>query len=105
MLKKRCELKLGFGSFSMNLISSIINLGEVIIVSLPGDVVSAFGKLIKEAFSDYKVIIICYTNTYCNYLVNKEQYGKYFETFNSRCNEGEADIFIDKVIKGVKDLL
>lgn len=105
MLKKRCELKLGFGSFSMNLISSIINLGEVIIVSLPGDVVSAFGKLIKETFSDYKVIIICYTNTYCNYLVNKEQYGKYFETFNSRCNEGEADIFIDKVIKGVKDLL
>ncbi|MBS5987797.1 neutral/alkaline non-lysosomal ceramidase N-terminal domain-containing protein [Clostridium sp.] len=105
MLKKRCELKLGFGSFNINLISSIINLGDVIIVSLPGDVVSTFGKQIKEAFSDYKVIIICYTNTYCNYLVNKEQYGKYFETFNSRCNEGEADIFIDKVIKGVKDLL
>lgn len=105
MLKKRCELKLSFGSFNMKLISSIINLGEVIIVSLPGDVVSAFGKLIKETFSEYKVIIICYTNTYCNYLVNKEQYGKYFETFNSRCNEGEADIFIDKVIKEMKDLL
>ena len=50
-------------------------------------------------------MIICYSNTYCNYLVPREEYGKYFETYNSRLARGEADRFIEEVIRQAKELI
>ncbi len=104
-LKVRSQKKLDLGEFDLELISTIMYFDDVFIIGLPGDVVSYFGLQIKKSFPNHKVIIICYSDTYCNYLVNKEQYGKYFETFVSRCMKGEADKFVDKVIKAMNSLL
>lgn len=103
--KERCKRKLALNEFDLLMNSITIQLGQIFIISLPGDVVSLFAKKIKEVFINYEVILICYTNNYCNYLVPEEEYGKYFETFNSRCMKGEADNFINKVIQNTKSLL
>lgn len=104
-LKDRALLKESWGAFDLYLESTICVLGKLIIICLPGDVVSSFGLQIRETFKDYHVMISCYSNAYTNYIVNKEEYGKYFETIISRCHYGEADKFIDQVINRTKELI
>lgn len=104
-LRSRCEQKIAMGEFDLELTASIIKMNDLILITLPGDIVSHFGLKIKDALNEYEVILICYSNMYSNYLVNKEQYGKYFETYNSRCHLGEADRFIDNVIMKAKLLV
>lgn len=104
-LKDRALLKESWGAFDLYLESTVLVLGKLIIICLPGDVVSSFGLQIREIFKDYHVMISCYSNAYTNYIVNKEEYGKYFETIISRCHAGEADKFIDLVINNTKELI
>lgn len=104
-LKERALLKESWGAFDLYLESTILVLGNLLILCLPGDVVSSFGLKIRETFNDYHVMISCYSNAYTNYIVNKEEYGKYFETIISRCHYGEADKFIDLVINRTKELI
>ena len=101
----RQQRKLKMGLIKHHLISHIRVFGNLIIITLPGDVLSGFSKLIKESFPEHEVIILGYSNSYCNYMVPKEEYGLYFETYNSRLARNEADKFIYKVIDKVKNLL
>lgn len=103
-LKNRCEFRLTMGKIDLHMPSHICRMNDLFIITLPGDVVSAYGLRIKKALEPYKVMLVCYANAYCNYLVNEEQYGKYFETFISRCMLGESDKFIKKVIDAAKSL-
>lgn len=105
MLLVRLRYKASISPFSVNLISNIFVFNNFIFVTLPGDVVSKLGKKIKDSFPDYEVILICYSNTYSSYLVDKSDYGKYFETYNSRVSRGEADIFIDTIINSTDNLI
>jgi len=104
-LKDRALLKESWGEFDLYLESTVLVLGKLILICLPGDVVSSFGLKIKETFKEYNVMISCYSNAYTNYIVNIEEYGKYFETVISRCQKGEADKFINKVITCTKELI
>lgn len=102
---QRLKLKESFGPYDLKLIGQIRLFGNVLLVILPGDVLSGFGNQIKSAFPDLEVVIICYSNTYCNYLVPEEEYGRYFETYNSRLARGEADRFIAEAVRQARDLL
>lgn len=104
-LKEMAIRKAEWSPFELELISSILVTNNLILICLPGDVVSTFGLKIRSAFKDYNVLISCYSNTYTNYIVNEEEYGKYFETALSRCLKGEADHFIDLVIRKTKELI
>ena len=101
----RLNRKKAFGAYDLKLISQIRVFGNVIFFILPGDILSAFGLLLKDSFTDYNVINVGYSNTYCNYFVPENEYGMYFETFNSRLAKGEADKFINKIIEAAKDIL
>lgn len=101
----RLRLKESFGPYDLKLIAQLRLFGSLLVVVLPGDVLSAFARQIKNAFPQLKVMIICYSNTYCNYLVPQDEYGKYFETYNSRLARGEADRFIGRVIAEGKELI
>lgn len=98
----KCDIKESMGKFTLKLCSLIIDYGKIMLITLPGDILSTFGKKIKEAFPGKIVIFICYSGNYCNYFVPEEEYGKYFETFNSRLQIGEADKFIRKIINIAK---
>ncbi len=104
-LSQRLRLKESFGAYDLAMIGQLRLFGNVLLVVLPGDVLSGFGNQIKNAFPGLEVVIICYSNTYCNYLVPREEYGKYFETYNSRLARGEADRFIEEVIRQAKELI
>lgn len=97
-LLNRLQKKMEDSPFDMELYSQVYCFGNFFLVALPGDVVSTLGRRIKEAFLDREVILVCYSNTYTNYLVDSDSYGKYFETYNSRLAKNEADLFVDKVI-------
>lgn len=103
-LLSRLHIKMDIGDISLELISNIHYFKDLFIISLPGDVVAEFGLQIKGALAPIQVILICYSNTYANYLVSKNDYGKYFETFTSRLPEGTADLFISKVITRAKEM-
>lgn len=102
---ERLRLKESFGAYDLKLIGQVRLFGDLLVVVLPGDILSGFGRQIKSAFPDRKVVIVCYSNTYCNYLVPQEEYGKFFETYNTRLARGEADAFIRQVIDEAKELI
>lgn len=99
------EYKASKGEMILNLYSHIINIGNILIISLPGDITAALGKRIIDHFTNYKVIIIGYCENYSNYFVCNEDYGKYFETYISRLSRGNADDFIQNVILKADELL
>lgn len=103
-LMDRQQRKLAMGVVHLNLISQFYLMGNLLIVTLPGDICSELGRRIKQAFDDLEVIIIGYANTYCNYLVPSSDYGRYFETFNSRLARGDSDAFIESVIGSIESL-
>lgn len=103
-LASRLEFKKEASPMELHLTSTIIKTDDLMLITLPGDVNSYFGRLIKESFKDKEVIVVGYANSYVSYMVEKESYGKYFETFNSRLHMGAADEFISKVISKAKAL-
>lgn len=105
LLLARQELKRSFGAYDLELIAQLRLFGNLLVVVLPGDILSGFGLQIKNAFPELEVMIVCYSNTYCNYFVPEEEYGKYFETYNSRLARGEADKFINEVIAQARGLV
>ena len=78
---------------------------SLIFISLPGDITAILGKRIREAFPNHLVIILGYCENYSNYFVCKEDYGQYFETYISRLEKGNADLFIQGVINETKKLI
>lgn len=101
----RQQLKLEQSPIHLDLVGQAICAGNVIVVALPGDICSELGRRIKQAFPNHEVIIIGYANTYCNYLVPNEDYGRYFETFNARTTRNEPDRFIAEVIGSIESLI
>lgn len=104
MYQKRQAIRLAMSPYDLKLIAQLRRFGNVLTIILPGDILSGFGMRIKQAFPDFEVLLICYSNTYCNYLVPQEEYGRYFETHNSRLARNEADRFIEAVIQEAKKL-
>ena len=100
-LLKRQQLKLSMGKIELELPSQFAVIGNCIFITMPCDTCSTLGLYFKRAFSQYNVFVIGYANTYCNYLVPQEDYGKYFETYNSRTPRGVADAFVARIIQAV----
>lgn len=102
---KRLALKRQLSPMKMTLISRFAISGNLVVISMPCDTCSTLGLQIKNAFPDHEVLIVGYANTYCNYLVPNEDYGKYFETMNARTARGQADRFVRCVIDAVSAAL
>lgn len=105
VLLNNLKLKEKLSPMTLELISHIIVSGNIIFVTLPGDITSLLGKRIKDAFPDYLVVNIGYCENYSNYFVCEKEYGLYFETYISRLDKGNADKFIDSIIKETKKLI
>lgn len=68
------------------------------IVTYPGELVYALGNKIRN-HDDKKTLLITLANDYRGYSVDEDEFGKYFESYNSVFLKGMADDFVDKIIK------
>lgn len=80
----------------------IYDFPELRIVTYPGELVYALGRKIREVDSK-KTILITLANDYRGYSVDKNEFGKYFESYNSVFLKGMADEFVDKICQQLKN--
>lgn len=104
-LLKNLMIKCCRSPMTLHLTSHIISCGQVLFISLPGDITAELGRRLQDAFPDHLVIPVCYCENYSNYFVCEEDYGKFFETYISRMPKGGADDFIRKIIAQTRYLL
>lgn len=87
--------------FEINTTAYIMKMKDLNIIFFPGELVTSFGKKLKEV-CETPTIICCYANDYWQYFVPEEEYGLYFETFNSICPKGVADRFVADIIQRLR---
>lgn len=108
--KKRQELEkrihnvskeLDVHKFHLDAKCALIDLGGMQFFVFPGELGSAFGKQMKEAYPGLG-IIAGYTNGYYEYFMPKEEYGLSFETIGCKVPKGEAEKLIQKFMQASK---
>lgn len=76
----------------------LIQLGEVIIVTIGGELFSKFALDIKNAFPSKKIIIWGITDASSGYLVNQEEYGKNYESMATMIPKGSIETYVKHII-------
>lgn len=103
-LLHRLELKRKKGTITSHLPSHIYLVGKIILVTVPGELVSTIGLALKEKYADYHVIIVAYCNNYVSYLVDEANYGKYFESYVAICPKGTVERLIAGITEKIEEL-
>lgn len=85
--------------------ASIIKMGDIIFVTIPGELFSKLGKDIKNAFNNYTVIVWELVNESVGYLVDENEYGKNYESNTTLIPKGEPENFINKLIEKIHSML
>lgn len=100
--KSIIENKFKDGNYNYMLKSWIYTFKDFRIVTIPGELVSTLGIKIKEMSNIKNTIIICYANGYVSYLIDENNYGKYFEVLHTRMGKEKAEEFINKILLKIK---
>lgn len=98
VLTTHLERKMNPESQWVSLKSQQLIFEQFVVLTYSGEVTSAFAKKIRSRF-DCPVIIVGYEQDYVSYLVEEENYGKYFESYLTRLPKGAADRFIEKTTR------
>ncbi|MGQ3480090.1 hypothetical protein [Paenibacillus sp. TY11] len=98
---------LSISSFTLNIDKTIdptvhlYEFNDIRFVTIPGEIVYNLGQLIRS--QDRKpTFILAYVDEYNGYAVDKEQYGKYFESSITNYPYGKADELIEGVLNLIK---
>lgn len=79
----------------------IWRLGELTIVTFPGELASCFGLQLRRACTNKHFLLIGYANDYQGYFIEASEYGKTYETKASNTPLGESE----KITAMIGDLL
>ncbi|WP_125579251.1 neutral/alkaline non-lysosomal ceramidase N-terminal domain-containing protein [Lacticaseibacillus suibinensis] len=86
-----------FGHTHFETHSTILDCGEFRLVTYPGELVHTLGARIRHA--DAKpTLLVTLANDYRGYSVNQEDFGQYFESYNSVLLRGAADEFVARIV-------
>lgn len=95
---KKCIVKkLEIEQVDITLFSTILDLGELKIITIPGELGSVFGLQLKQLYSDVCTIISGYTNGFLHYMMPKEEYGLSMETIDSLYPKGSIEEYINYI--------
>lgn len=87
-----------YGHTNFETYAMIYSFEDFRIVTYPGELVFKLGELIRS--HDSKItLLITLSNDYRGYSVDKSEFGKYFESYNSVFLKGMADSFVKKIIQ------
>lgn len=73
--KEMLEQQLSRGHMEFDIHMTVIDCGDVVFVTFPGELASDLGAYLKASFGDRHVIVIGYANDYQGYFVPKEDFG------------------------------
>lgn len=90
--------KMNFDCIKIHAETLLFDFESFRIVTIPGELVSEFGRRLHSVDSK-PTLIFAYANNFNIYAVNIEQYGQYFESYNTVYPIGVADKMIDELIK------
>lgn len=89
-----------FGHTHFSTYAYIYEFKDFRIITYPGELVFALGNKIRHVDSKL-TLLITLANDYRGYSVDKKEFGKYFESYNSVFLKGMADEFVSNIIKNV----
>ena len=95
---RHMKRKLEAGGVDVTLRSVIFRLGDLDLVTIPGELFSTFGLQIKAAMSAPMRIVWGYANYSAGYIVEKQEYGKGYESMQTPFPQGEAELYIKRII-------
>lgn len=79
------------GGVDVTLKSQIFHLGELDMVTVPGELFSTFGLRLKEHMKGKMGIVWGYANYSAGYIVEKDEFGKGYESMSTPFPPGEAE--------------
>lgn len=92
--------KLGYQKVDFTIDCEILEFDEFIIATIPGELVSKFGREIKQSCKK-PCMIWGYANGTIGYIVEQEEYGKAHESISSLIPQGTPEEFIKTLISSV----
>ncbi|QIK70678.1 hypothetical protein G7062_10350 [Erysipelothrix sp. HDW6C] len=100
LLESQLELKDFDVDVTLN--GKFMQLGDILIVTVPAELAAKFGLMIKRAFPKHFVIVWGYTEYSVGYLVDKEHYGQSFESIYSPFRYGDTEEYVTMMIDKIK---
>ena len=92
-----------YGHTHFNTTAYVYEFSNLRIVTYPGELVHALGEKIRN-FDDKDTILITLANDYRGYSVDKAEFGKFFESYNSVFLKGMADEFVERICQKIKNI-
>lgn len=77
--------------------TSFINLGDLLIITIPGELFSKFAIDLKSKINK-EVLIIGLTNYSNGYLIEENEYGKNYESMTTLIPKGTIEVYIKQLI-------
>lgn len=93
--------KLDAGGVNVTLKTLIYHLGDLDVVTVPGELFSTFGLQIKATMKAPMKIVWGYANYSVGYIVEKDEYGKGYESMSTYFPQGEAELYVKQVIEDI----
>ena len=75
------------------------HLADLDIVTVPGELFSAFGLQLKQAMKGKLRIVWGYANYSAGYIVEKDEFGKGYESMSTPFPQGEAEKYVEQLIE------
>ena len=94
---RMAELGLEARPFELDLTCTLIDMGDVRILTMPAELFSRFGVRIKSALAAKHPLCWCYCDHNIGYLGNIEDYGASFETAASDIPAGFTERLVDDI--------
>ncbi len=88
-------LKLGISRVAFPITMRIIQMGDLVFVTFPGELGSTLGMRIKAMFPDKTCIVIGYANDAQGYFVPKDDWGLGYESFVTQLPPGGIETVLD----------
>ena len=95
---RHMKRKLEKGGVDVTLKTVIYHLGDLDVVTVPGELFSTFGLQIKAAMETPMRILWGYANYSAGYIVERDEYGKGYESMQTPFPQGEAELYVRQII-------
>lgn len=100
---RHLKRKLDAGQVDISLKSQIFHLGDLEIATVPGELFSTFGMEIKDSMKAPVRLVWGYANYSAGYIVEKDEFGKGYESMSTPFPQGEAETYVEQIISKIQE--